>query len=92
LGEIVGKTIVRGKFALYCRQASLKMLFKTIPGELLSRYPLDAKTKEGDAFWMPPRRPPRPLALTFDDDDVCLFVCFVVFVFARSLCSIRFVD
>jgi hypothetical protein len=42
--------------------------------QLIHVYPLDAKTKEGTAFWALPKRPPTPLVFDKEDKMHCAFI------------------
>jgi ubiquitin-activating enzyme E1 len=49
-------------------------LFHTSIKNLLTAFPPDYKTKEGQPFWMPPKRAPNTISFNVDDDLHLLFV------------------
>lgn len=51
--------------------------------QLLHVYPLDAKTKEGNAFWSLPKRPPTPAVFDCEDMLHCNFITSLACLFAK---------
>lgn len=49
-------------------------LFHTSIKSLITAFPPDSKTKEGQPFWMPPKRSPSTISFDVDDDLHLLFV------------------
>lgn len=49
-------------------------LFHTSIKNLITAFPPDSKTKEGQVFWIPPKRPPRTINFDINNDLHILFV------------------
>lgn len=49
-------------------------LFHTSIKNLITAFPPDSKTKEGQPFWMPPKRPPTTISFDVDEELHVLFV------------------
>nr|AGE95916.1 ubiquitin-activating enzyme e1 [Encephalitozoon cuniculi] len=63
-----GKECIRNGILLFVK------LFHTSIKNLITAFPPDSKTKEGQPFWMPPKRPPMTVSFDVNNDLHILFV------------------
>lgn len=74
LGDIIDKTPTNAKECIKNAVLLFVKLFHTSIKDLLTAFPPDSQTKEGQPFWTPPKRPPRTISFSVNDDLHLLFV------------------
>lgn len=74
LEDIIDKSPTNTKECIKNAVLLFVKLFHTSIKNLITAFPPDSKTKEGQSFWMPPKRAPTTISFDVNDDLHLLFV------------------